>query len=191
MNFLREFLNIVIHTHSLVLSNRKLVLIIYLLICVILFLENAILPAFFLPGDSLLIIVGILIEKGILNFFITLGLLTTAVSLGSWFSYLQGKIFRDKKILQNWVSRLPLRSYQKAYYMFNKHGLCALFFGRFIMFIRTVLPTIAGASGLDLFRFQLFNWISSFFWVLILIIIGFFLSYSEFFTPYYTKIYNI
>lgn len=184
MSTLKEFLDIVIQNYFIELSNRKFILVIYLLIFTILFLENAILPAFFLPGDSFLIVVGILIEKGILNFFITLGLLTIAVSLGSWISYLQGQFFKDKKILKNWLSRLPRQSYHKARYMLNKHGLCALFVGRFIIFIRTILPTIAGASGLNFVRFQLFNWVSSFLWVLMLIIIGLGLGYSGFFSSY-------
>lgn len=181
MNILKDLLNIVTQNNFLVLPNKKLILFIYLFIFIILFLENAVLPAFFLPGDSLLIIVGILIEKGILNLFVTLGLLTIAVSLGSWISYLQGRFFRDKKFLKHWLSRIPYRSYQKVYDMFNKHGLCVLFIGRFIVFVRTALPTIAGVSGLNYLKFQLFNWISSFVWVLILISVGFYLSHIKIF----------
>lgn len=180
MNILKELLDVITQNDLVILPSKKLVLFIYLFICVILFLENAIIPAFLLPGDSLLIIVGILIKKGILSFILTLGLLTISVSLGSWVGYVQGKFLKNNKILKNWLSYLPIKSYQRAYYMFNKHGLCALFIGRFIILIRTILPTIAGILGLSYFRFQLCNWISSFCWVFILIIIGIFLGYSEF-----------
>lgn len=179
MNILKDLFNINPDTFSTP-SCEKLILFIYLSVFVILFLEHAILLAFFLPGDSLLIILGILISKGILNFFITLSSVTIAVSLGSWISYLQGKFFKNKKILQLWISYLPNRSYQKAQFMLNKHGLFALFIGRFIMFIRTVLPTIAGISGVNALRFQFFNWITSLIWVLILILVGFCLGYAKF-----------
>lgn len=177
MNIVRELLNVISQNNLILITNMQMVLFIYLFIFIILFLENAILIAFFLPGDSLLIILGVFVAKGVLNFFITLGILTVAVSLGSWVSYLQGKFFKNKKILRTCLSYFPSRSYQRAIYMFNKHGLLALFFGRFIAFIRTVLPMIAGISGLNSIRFQLFNWISSFIWVLMLIIVGFFLDY--------------
>lgn len=177
MNILKELLDLINQSHTILLTNRKLISFIYISIFIILFLETAIIPAFFLPGDSLLIIVGILIEKGILNFFIILGTSTIAVSLGSWISYLQGKFLKEKKIFKKWLSKLPHQSYQKAQDMLSKYGLCTLFISRFIMFIRTILPTIVGLSGLNNFKFQLFNWISSFLWVLILIIIGFILSY--------------
>lgn len=179
MNILKEFFSMINPNHLIILPNKKIILVIYLLMFVILFLENAILPAFFLPGDSLLIVVGILIKKEVLNFFVTVGILTIAVSLGSWMSYLQGKFLKDKKYLQFWLSYLSQKSRKKAYHMFCKYGLCALFISRFIMLLRTVLPTLVGISGLNWLKFQLFNWISSFVWVLMLIIVGFFVGYSE------------
>ena len=49
--------------------------------------------------------------------------------------------------------------------MFDKHGLLALLIGRFLAFVRTVLPLIAGISGLPGRRFQFFNWLSALLWV--------------------------
>jgi membrane protein DedA with SNARE-associated domain len=51
-------------------------------------LENILIPATFLPGDGLLILVGILIAKGTLNFSLTILILTVADSLGCWVSYM-------------------------------------------------------------------------------------------------------
>ncbi|ADV33466.1 putative inner membrane protein [Candidatus Blochmanniella vafra str. BVAF] len=180
MNILKELFNLVPQNGALLSFNIKINLVFYLTIFIIVFLENAIIPAFFLPGDSLLIVLGILIKKGILNFFLTLSILTIAASLGSWVSYLQGKfLLKNKKTLKGWMSYLPSRSYQRASNMFNKHGLLALFISRFVVFMRTALPVIAGVSGLDSLKFQLFNWISSFIWVLILIILGGCLGHIE------------
>lgn len=53
----------------------------------------------------------------------------------------------------------------------------ALLAGRFLAFVRTLLPTIAGISGLSNARFQLFNWLSSLLWVGALISLGFALSH--------------
>lgn len=180
MNVIKELVNFIVWYNNIALfSNMGIVLIFYFFAFLILFLENAIIPAIFLPGDSLLIVFGVLISKGILDFVITLGVLTIAVGLGSWIGYLQGKFLKNNKFTQLWLSRLPLQSYQKVHRMFNKYGLCVLFFGRFIAFLRTVLPTVAGISGLNESRFQLFNWISSFTWVSILIALGMCLSQLE------------
>lgn len=53
--------------------------------------------------------------------------------------------------------------------MFNRHGLTALLVGRFLAFVRTLLPTMAGISGLSNTRFQLFNWLSVLIWVTVLV----------------------
>lgn len=188
MNFLRDFFHVIIWKNNILLfSDLRLILTIYSVVFLILFLENAILPAIFLPGDSLLIILGILIAKGMLNFVITLGLLTIAVSLGSWISYLQGKFIENNKITQRWLSRIPYQLYRKVNYMFDKYGLCLLFIGRFIAFLRTILPTVAGVSGLSSVRFQLFNWISAFIWVFLLILLGVILERSECVTYFFKK----
>ena len=61
-------------------ADPTLVWAIYGVLFMILFLENGLLPAAFLPGDSLLILVGVLIAKGTMNFPLTLFILTTAAS---------------------------------------------------------------------------------------------------------------
>ena len=68
--------------------------------------------------------------------------------------------------MQNWLSHLPSHYHQRAHHLFHKHGLSALLIGRFIAFVRTLLPTIAGLSGLNNARFQFFNRMSGLLWVL-------------------------
>ncbi|ABF13882.1 DedA family protein [Candidatus Palibaumannia cicadellinicola] len=166
------------------LSDHNIVWTTYLLVFIILFLENGILPAAFLPGDSLLILIGVLIAKGTLTFPITIILLTMAVSFGSWISYLQGTWLENNRCVKSWLANLPEQYHIRAYYMFHRHGLSALLVGRFIAFVRTLLPTIAGLSGLSSSRFQLFNWISAFLWVFILTFLGFILGKTTLFQHY-------
>ncbi len=56
--------------------------------------------------------------------------------------------------------------------------------GRFIAFVRTLLPTIAGISGLNNARFQFFNWMSGLLWVLILTSLGYLLGKTPVFMKY-------
>lgn len=147
-------------------------------------MENGLLPAAFLPGDSLLILVGVLIAKGTMSFPLTILVLTTGASLGCWVSYLQGRWLGNTPTVQKWLSHLPAQYHLRAHSMFHRHGLSALLIGRFIAFVRTLLPTIAGLSGLSNARFQFFNWVSAFLWVVILTVIGFALGKTPIFRRY-------
>lgn len=69
------------------LANPSMIGMLYFVLFVILFLENGLLPAAFLPGDSLLVLVGVLIAKGAMGYPQTILLLTVAASLGCWVSY--------------------------------------------------------------------------------------------------------
>lgn len=166
------------------LANPAVVGTLYVILFVVLFLENGLLPAAFLPGDSLLVLVGALIAKGVMLYLPTIILLTVAASLGCWLSYAQGRWLGNTRLVQKWMSQLPAHYHQRAHNLFHKHGLSALLIGRFIAFIRTLLPIIAGISGLNNVRFHLFNWISGLLWVAILITAGYLLGNSPLFTKY-------
>ncbi|MGK2959770.1 MAG: DedA family protein [Candidatus Malihini olakiniferum] len=159
------------------LTDQKVIWIIYGILFTTLFLENGLLPASFLPGDSLLLLTGAMIAKGVISFIPTMLLLTIAASLGCWLSYLQGRWLGDTRIVKGWLLQLPEHYHQRACYMFYRHGLVALLVGRFLAFIRTLLPTIAGISGLNNLHFQFFNWLSSFLWVSGIVTLGYTISY--------------
>lgn len=172
------------HQDFVTLADPSLVWAIYIVLFIILFLENGLLPAAFLPGDSLLILVGVLIAKGTLSFPLTLFILTTGASLGCWVSYLQGRWLGNTRIVQKWLTHLPAQYHQRAHNLFHRHGLSALLIARFIAFVRTLLPTLAGLSGLSNTRFQFFNWMSGLLWVLILTLLGFALGKTPLFRRY-------
>lgn len=184
MELLTQLLSALWNQDFETLANPSMIGMLYLVLFMILFLENGLLPAAFLPGDSLLVLVGVLIAKGALGFTQTVILLTVAASLGCWLSYIQGRWLGNTHLVQKWLSHLPAQYHQRAHHLFHKHGLSALLVARFIAFVRTLLPTIAGISGLSNTRFQFFNWISSLLWVLILTTIGYVLGKTPVFLKY-------
>ncbi len=184
METIRELLEALWHQDFQTLSDPKLVWTIYGLLFAILLLENGLLPAAFLPGDSLLVLTGVLIAKGTLSFPLVLIILTVGASLGCWLSFIQGRLLGNTKIVQGWLSHLPPHYHQRTHNLFHRHGLSALLIARFLAFVRTLLPTIAGLSGLSSSRFQLFNWLSGFLWVLILTTLGYALSKTPLFIRY-------
>lgn len=82
------------------LANPSMIGMLYFVLFVILFLENGLLPAAFLPGDSLLVLVGVLIAKGAMGYPQTILLLTVAASLGCWVSYIQGRWLGNTRTVQ-------------------------------------------------------------------------------------------
>lgn len=167
-----------------ILSNPSTLWLLYAMLFVILFLENGLLPTAFLPGDSLLFITGILISVDIFHFGLINFILITGGALGTWFGYAQGRWLGSTKLIQNWLSHLPQKYHQRAQLLFHKYGLAALFIGRFIPFIRTMLPVLAGFSGLKSVRFHVYNWISAALWIFIITSAGYMFGLSPVFKAY-------
>ncbi|CAI1758947.1 DedA family protein [Serratia proteamaculans] len=165
MDVLREIVHALWQQDFIALADPSVIWVVYAVLFTTLFLENGLLPASFLPGDSLLLLSGALIAKGVMAFVPTLIILTVAASLGCWLSYLQGRWLGHTNLVKGWLLQLPAQYHQRAHNLFNRHGLMALVIGRFLGFVRTLLPTMAGISGLNSTRFQLFNWLSAVVWV--------------------------
>ena len=165
MELLTQLLNALWAQDFETLANPSMIGMLYFVLFTILFLENGLLPASFLPGDSLLLLAGALIAKGVMDFVPTIAILTAAASLGCWLSYVQGRWLGNTQTVKGWLAHLPHKYHQRATCMFDRHGLLALLAGRFLAFVRTLLPTMAGISGLPNRRFQFFNWLSALLWV--------------------------
>ncbi|MRS14346.1 DedA family protein [Enterobacteriaceae bacterium RIT691] len=168
------------HHDFATLANPHVVGVVYLVMFATLFLENGLLPAAFLPGDSLLLLAGALIAKGVMHFVPTIVIFTVAASLGYWLSYVQGRWLGNTPTVKNWMAQLPVKYHERATSMFDRHGLLALLAGRFLAFVRTLLPIMAGISGLPGRRFQFFNWLSGLLWVCVVTGFGYALSMIPF-----------
>ena len=144
------------------LADPHVVGIVYFVMFATLFLENGLLPASFLPGDSLLLLAGALIGKGVMDFAPTMVILTSAASLGCWLSYLQGRWLGNTRVVKGWLAQLPHKYHQRATCMFDRHGL------------------LAGISGLSNRRFQFFNWLSALLWVGVVTTLGYALNMIPF-----------
>ncbi|WP_036772636.1 DedA family protein [Photorhabdus australis] len=173
------------------LANPDVLWIIYGILFMTLVLENGLLPAAFLPGDTLLILAGALIAKGVMCFIPTVLILTVAASIGCWLGYLQGRWLGDTKRVKGWLAQLPIQYRQRANMLFFKHGLAALLIGRFLAFVRTLLPTLAGISGLNSKRFQIFNWLSGLLWVITVVGFGYLLNQIPFIKSHQDLVMNI
>lgn len=167
-----------------VLQDPRVLWTLYGMLFVILLLENGILPAAFLPGDSLLFLTGVLISLDVFHFGLINVVLISGAALGTWLGYLQGRWLGNTRIIKNWMEHLPEKYHKRTELLFNKYGLQALFIGRFIPFVRTALPIMAGLSGLKSNRFHIYNWVSATLWIFLIVTLGYLFGLSPLFKAY-------
>lgn len=169
-----------------ILNDPHILLTLYFVLFLILFFESGVLPAAFLPGDSLLFLTGLLISQNVLHFFWVNLALVLGAGFGTWFGHIQGVWLGNTKIIQRWIVYLPKKYFDRTQLLFTKYGLQALFVGRFIPFVRTALPVIAGISGLQGKKFHLYNWVSAILWIGLIITAGYFVGLTPLFEQYKT-----
>ena len=122
MGVLHEIVQALWHQDFAALANPDVVWVVYGVMFLTLFLENGLLPASFLPGDSLLLLAGAMVAKGVMDFVPTMVILTTAASLGCWLSYLQGRWLGNTRLVKSWLMHLPAQYHPRAWNMCNRHG---------------------------------------------------------------------
>lgn len=166
------------------LSDPKVLWTLYGMLFVILLLENGVLPAAFLPGDSLLFLTGVLISLDVFHFGLINVVLIVGAALGTWLGYVQGRWLGNTKVVKNWMAHLPQKYHDRAEWLFHKYGLQALFIGRFIAFVRTVMPIMAGLSGLQSKCFHIYNWVSATLWIFLIVTLGYLFGLSPIFKAY-------
>ena len=145
----------------------------------IVFAETGLLIGFFLPGDSLLFIAGLVAAQGHLNLALLLLLLSIAAVAGDSVGFLIGRkagptLFRRED------SRLFKRKHLDAARAFyDKHGPKTIVLARFVPIVRTFAPTVAGAAGMDYRQFVVFNVLGGVAWIFSMTLLGFFLGGVE------------
>lgn len=149
----------------------------YLILFVIIFAETGLVIMPFLPGDSLLFAVGVLISDGQtgLNIWIMCILLTIAAILGNSLNYNLGK-FLGIRIFKENNKILKLKYYHQTHEYFEKHGAKAVVFSRFLPIFRTIAPFVAGAARMSFGKFTLYNVIGGIVWVFLLLLGGYLLG---------------
>ena len=180
-----------VHMDLATLSNPNVLWILYGMLFVIILLENGVLPAAFLPGDSLLFLTGVLISLDVFHFGLINLILIAGAAFGTWLGYAQGRWLGNTKIVQNWMAHLPEKYHRKSEVLFHKYGLQALFIGRFIAFVRTLLPMMAGLSGLHSRKFHIYNWISATLWIFLIVTLGYLFGLSPIFKTYEKQIMSL
>jgi membrane-associated protein len=145
----------------------------YIGLFVIVFAETGLLVGFFLPGDTLLITTGLLVERGHFEWWILIPVLVVAAILGDATGYQIGARAGPRLFTRN-DSRFFKRSHlERAEAFYTKHGGKTIFLARFLAFVRTFAPTVAGAARMPYPRFALYNITGGITWVVSMTVLGY------------------
>jgi len=146
----------------------------YLILFLIVFCETGLVVTPFLPGDSLLFIVGALSASNTLSLLPSAFLLVIAAILGDSVNYYFGKLIGPKIFCKDNIRFLKKEYLIITHKFYEKHGGKTIIFARFMPIIRTFAPFVAGIGKMNYFHFLLYNIIGGFLWVILFIIGGYF-----------------
>jgi membrane-associated protein len=146
---------------------------VYALLFLIVFVETGVVVMPFLPGDSLLFVTGALAGAGHMDWSVACGVLLAAAILGDQCNYSIGRFF-GPRVFQWEDSRLFNRkAFDRAHAFYERHGGITIVLARFMPFIRTFVPFVAGVAAMTRHRFTLYNVLGALIWVLGLVTAGY------------------
>jgi membrane-associated protein len=139
----------------------------------IIYAETGLFFGFFLPGDSLLVTAGVFAAAKLLDIWLLLFLLVPAAILGDATGYYFGRKV-GPALYDRPDSRLFKKEHlRKAHDFYEKHGGKTIILARFVPFVRTFAPIVAGISGMSYASFATYNVIGGLLWVVGLTMLGY------------------
>lgn len=175
MELLLQFVDLILHLDKhLDLMIRQYGTTIYVILFLIIFVETGVVVMPFLPGDSLLFIAGAFAATGALSLPLLIVLLIAAAILGNTSNYWIGRKV-GPRVFQWENSRFFNRNaFDKAHAFYEKHGAITIIATRFLPFLRTFSPFVAGVAAMGHGSFQLYNISGGVLWVVSLTVAGYF-----------------
>ncbi len=148
----------------------------FIAVTLIVFTETGLLIGFLLPGDSMLVVVGIFARGADWPILILMGMLCVAAvvgdSVGYWIGSRAGPAIFSRPDSRFFKQAYLLRA--KAYY--EKHGGKTIIIARFIPIIRTFVPVVAGAVKMHYRTFLFYNVIGGVGWIVSMLMLGYMLD---------------
>ena len=160
----------------------------YAILFLIIFVETGLVIMPFLPGDSLLFIVGTLCATNILSLPIAIIILSIAAITGDQLNYTIGS-FVGSRVFHWQNSRFfNKKAFDQAHNFYMKYGAFAVISARFMPFLRTFIPFTAGIAEMPKSKFTLYNFIGGVLWILGLILAGYLFGNIPFVQKHFEKV---
>ncbi|WOB06633.1 DedA family protein [Piscinibacter gummiphilus] len=163
ITFLLDFiLHVDVHLANFVAAYGNWV---YALLFLIVFVETGVVVMPFLPGDSLLFVVGALCGVGLMSLPLSIGLLVAAAILGNQSNYAIGRYF-GPRVFQWENSRFfNKNAFNQAHAFYEKYGGITIVAARFMPFLRTFAPFVAGVAQMTRSKFTFYDVTGGILWV--------------------------
>ena len=146
---------------------------VYAVLFAVIFIETGVVVMPFLPGDSLLFVVGATASTGLLDISMALGVMFAAAVLGNQTNYTIGRWIGPRVFHwedSRWFNK---DGFDKAHAFYEKYGGVALIAGRFMPFVRTFAPFVAGVTLMTRRRFTLFDVTGAALWIVGVTLLGY------------------
>lgn len=146
---------------------------VYALLFLIIFVETGLVVMPFLPGDSLLFVVGALAGAGLMNYPLVMLLLLAAAVLGNQTNYAIGRRLGPRVFgweQSRWFNK---RAFEQAHAFYEKHGGFTIVAARFMPFVRTFAPFVAGVAQMTRSKFTFYDVTGGALWVGSLVTAGY------------------
>ena len=147
---------------------------VYALLFAIIFIETGVVLMPFLPGDSLLFVAGAMCGIGLMEYEILVPLLFVAAVMGNQCNYAIGRAV-GPRVFQwensRWFNR---RAFDQAHAFYEKYGGITIIAARFMPFLRTFAPFVAGVAQMTRRKFTFYDVTGGALWVGGIVTVGYF-----------------
>ncbi|MBI2733952.1 MAG: DedA family protein [Aquabacterium sp.] len=161
---------------------------VYALLFLIIFVETGVVVMPFLPGDSLLFVVGTLCGLGMMNLPLSIGLLTVAAIAGNQSNYAIGRKLGPKVFQWEQSRFFNKKAFEQAHAFYEQYGGITIVLARFMPFLRTFAPFVAGVSAMSRGKFTLYDVSGGMLWVGGVTLAGYFFGNIPFVKTHLDKI---
>ena len=138
---------------------------VYALLFLIVFVETGVVVMPFLPGDSLLFVAGAMCGAGLMSLPLLVALLIAAAILGNQCNYAIGRHFGPRVFQWEQSRFFNKRAFEQAHTFYERNGGATLIAARFMPFLRTFAPFVAGVAQMTRAKFTFFDVTGAVLWV--------------------------
>ncbi|MES2878165.1 MAG: VTT domain-containing protein [Pseudomonadota bacterium] len=161
---------------------------VYALLFLIIFVETGVVIMPFLPGDSLLFVVGAMCGVGLMDYTLSVSLLLAAAVLGNQSNYAIGSYFGPRVFKWEDSRLFNKAAFNRAHDFYERYGGITLVAARFMPFLRTFAPFVAGVAKMSRAKFTFFDVTGGALWVVGIVTIGYFFGNFPFVKAHLDKI---
>jgi membrane-associated protein len=161
---------------------------VYALLFLVIFVETGLVVMPFLPGDSLLFVVGAMCGLGLMSYPLSVALLLAAAVLGNQCNYTIGRYFGPRVFKWENSRLFNKAAFDRAHDFYERYGGITIVAARFMPFLRTFAPFVAGVAKMKRSRFTFFDVSGGALWVGGIITVGYFFGNFPFVKAHLDKI---